>query len=281
MPRPFRQVDVFSAVPGRGNALAVIHDAAGLTDEDMAVVARWTNLSETVFLSAPTDPRADYRVRIWTTGGELPFAGHPTLGSAHAWLEAGGVPQNPEFVVQECGVGLVQVRCGERLAFAAPDLLRSGPVEPEVLTRVIGALRIRRDQVRASSWVDNGPGWVGIELASAAEVLAIDPDVPAMSGLKVTVVGQHDESSRETLGADVEVRAFYCDDRDYSEDPVTGSANAGLAQWLIGAGRLPETYVARQGTVLDRDGRIYVAADGDQVWVGGEVRTLVVGEISL
>lgn len=277
----FTQVDVFTSVPLLGNPLAVIHDADGLDDEQMAAIARWTNLSETTFLCAPTHARADYRVRIFTTGGELPFAGHPTLGSAYAWLEAGGVPARPDVVVQECGVGLVEVRRGERLAFAAPPLLRSGPVEPEHLARIAHGLRLDPDDIVSSAWIDNGPGWVGIELASAASVLGVEPDPSRCAGLKVGLVGRYgaDDGAREDR--DVEVRAFYADGRDFGEDPVTGSLNAGIAQWLIGEGRLPASYVAGQGARRHRDGRVHIEAVDGQVWVGGDAVTVIRGDLGL
>ncbi len=192
---PFRQVDVFSAEPWLGNPLAVVHDADELTDEQMARFARWTNLSETTFLCAPTDPGADYRVRIWTTGGELPFAGHPTIGSAHAWLEAGGVPRG-DVIVQECGAGLVDVRRSPRLGFAAPPLRRSGPVDADLRARITRALGVSDSSVEDMAWIDNGPGWVGVDLGSARAVLDVVPDIAAFTDLKVTVLGRWDERAR-------------------------------------------------------------------------------------
>lgn len=278
---PFTQVDVFGSSPCAGNPLAVVHDADGLSDEQMARFARWTNLSETVFLCPPTTDEADYRVRIWTTGGELPFAGHPTLGSAHAWLAAGGRPRRDGVLVQECGVGLVPVRREEVLAFAAPDLLRSGPVAHDLRDRVLTALGLAEELVRNVAWVDNGPGWIGVECDSAATVLTITPDIARFGGLKLTVAGRHTEQDARRLGTDVEVRAFFADGRDFAEDPVTGSANAGLAQWLIGAGRLPASYVARQGTAIGFDGRVRIESRGDSVWVGGTTQTVIRGEVDL
>lgn len=278
-PRRFSQVDVFSAHGLRGNPLAVVHDAEGVDEETMAQFARWTNLSETTFLLPPTDPSADYRVRIFTTGGELPFAGHPTLGSAHAWLEAGGAPREPGQVVQECGVGLVTVRRGERLAFAAPTLLRSGDVEPDRTTEILAALDLDPDRVLGMAWVDNGPGWVGIELASADEVLEVEPVVALAGSLKVGLVGRW--ADPDAAGKDVEVRAFYGDGTDVFEDPVTGSLNAGLAQWLIGSGRLPDRYVAGQGARRHRDGRVHVERRDGQIWVGGDTVTTVSGAVTL
>lgn len=277
---PFRQVDVFSAEPWLGNPLAVVHDADGVTDAQMADFARWTNLSETTFLCAPTDPRADYRVRIWTTGGELPFAGHPTIGSAHAWLEAGGAPQG-ETIVQECGAGLVEVRRSPRLGFAAPPLRRSGDVDPELRARITTALGIGEEDVHTMAWVDNGPGWVGVDLGEAQAVVDLVPAIAAFTDLKVCVLGRWDAASAAELGADVEVRAFFADGSDFAEDPVTGSANAGLAQWLIGTGSLPDAYVARQGSVIGRDGRVHVEAADGQVWVSGDAVTRIEGRVDL
>ena len=277
---PFRQVDVFSAEPWLGNPLAVVHDADDLSDEQMARFARWTNLSETTFLCAPTDSRADYRVRIWTTGGELPFAGHPTIGSAHAWLEAGGVARG-DVLVQECGAGLVDVRRSPRLGFAAPALRRSGPVDPDLQARVVAALAVDESVVQDMAWIDNGPGWIGVDLGSADLVVDLVPDIAAFTDLKVTVLGRWSPAETAEVGADVEVRAFYADGRDFGEDPVTGSANAGLAQWLIGAGALPSAYTARQGSVIGREGRVRIEADSGQVWVSGDAVTRILGEVDL
>ncbi|MCA5894817.1 PhzF family phenazine biosynthesis protein [Isoptericola sp. NEAU-Y5] len=280
--RPFRQVDVFASGPLTGNPLAVVHDADDLTDDQMAAFARWTNLSETTFLLAPTDPAADYRVRIWTPSGELPFAGHPTLGSAHAWLEAGGVPQSADGegdVLQECGVGLVSVRRedGGRLAFAAPPLIRSGSVGPEDLARVARALRLTAADVVDAAWIDNGPGWVGARLRDAAAVLAVRPDPDALGDLKLGVVGP----TAPGEDAAVEVRAFFGERGAVVEDPVTGSLNAGLGQWLAGS-VLPTSYVASQGTALGRRGRVHVRRDADgEVWVGGAAVTTIQGTVAL
>lgn len=272
-----RLVDVFSERAFRGNALAVLHDADGMSDDEMLAVARWTNLSETTFLTAPTDPRADYGVRIWTIGGELPFAGHPTLGSAHAWLEAGGVPRTEGVVVQECAAGLVEVRRGaDRLAFAAPPLVRSGAVEGKELARVVAALGVAPADVVDAAWVDNGPGWLAVLLASPEAVLAAAPDPVLARGLKVGLAARYPAGSR-TDGVYLEVRAFFSDERDFGEDPVTGSLNAGLGQWLVPAGYAPEHYVAAQGTVLGREGRVHVDVEDGVVWVGGATHTLVDG----
>ncbi|NYD58714.1 PhzF family phenazine biosynthesis protein [Nocardioides marinisabuli] len=278
------QVDVFSTEPLLGNPVAVVHDADDLTTEQMAAFARWTNLSETTFLLRPTLPGADYRLRIFTPGEELPFAGHPTLGSAHAWLEAGGRPRG-ERVVQECGAGLVAVRRdGERLAFAAPPLVRSGPVDEADLARVRRALGVAPDEVVASAWVDNGPGWVAVLLRDADAVLGLRPDWSAFDDLEIGVVGAHAPGSETAL----EVRAF-CPGIGVPEDPVTGSLNAGLAQWLLGervlGERLASSYVAAQGTAIGRRGRVHVDrvgdGDDDEVWVGGATRTTITGELDL
>jgi len=219
-------------------------------------------------------------VRIWTVGGELPFAGHPTIGSAHAWLEAGGVPSG-DAVVQECGAGLVTVRRSPRLGFAAPPMRRSGEVDPDLRARIVRALAIEESAVVDMAWADNGPGWVGVDLGSAQAVLDVVPDIAAFADLKVTVLGRHDDARAAALGADVEVRAFYADGRDFGEDPVTGSANAALAQWLIGTGALPDSYVARQGSVIGRDGRVHIEAADGEVWVSGDAVTRIEGTVDL
>ncbi len=270
----FSQVDVFSREPVRGNPVAVVHDADGVTDEEMAAFARWTNLSETTFLLRPTDPRADYRLRIFTPGDELPFAGHPTLGSAHAWLEAGGVPAGRD-AVQECGAGLVTIRRGEVLAFQAPPLTRSGAVDDADRDAIATALRLSRDDLLDAEWIDNGPGWVGVLLRDAQTVLGLRPEWAAFGDLKIGVVGAYAAGGP----ADVEVRAF-CPQYGIPEDPVTGSLNAGLGQWLAGD-RLPASYVASQGTVLQRAGRVHVSLVDGEVWVGGETRTTVAGSVEL
>lgn len=273
--RRFRQLDVFASVALQGNPLAVVIDGDGLDEDRMAAFARWTNLSETTFLLSPTDPAADYRVRIFTPGGELPFAGHPTLGSCHAWLGAGGVPRS-EQAVQQCKAGLVRIRRdGSRLAFAAPPLRRTGPVAADLIERIARGLGIAPAAVREAQWVDNGPGWVAVMLGSRDEVLALRPDYPALEGIKLGVVAPWHGGE-----AQFEVRAFVGASPGY-EDPVTGSLNASLAQWLIGAGLAPERYVASQGTVMRRAGRVHLAREGDTVWVGGEVAACVDGTVSL
>ncbi|MBV8469484.1 MAG: PhzF family phenazine biosynthesis protein [Burkholderiaceae bacterium] len=274
--RRFVQVDVFTAEPLKGNPLAVVIDGAGLSDAQMAAFARWTNLSETTFLLPPTDPAADYLVRIFTPGGELPFAGHPTLGSAHAWLASGGDPKRPGDVVQQCGVGLVRVRRdGARLAFAAPPLRRSGPA-PELRAQVARALQLPEPDLLDVVWVDNGPGWTAARLADAAAVLALRPDFAAMSGLKLGVVGPYAPRGE----ADFEVRAFV-PSLSVPEDPVTGSLNAGLALWMQAAGLAPARYVAAQGAALGRAGRIHVARQGEDTWIGGDVSPLIHGQVRL
>jgi PhzF family phenazine biosynthesis protein len=268
-----RQIDVFASAPLGGNPVAVVHDADDLTDGQMAAFARWTNLSETTFLLTPTAPGADYRVRIFTPAGELPFAGHPTLGTAHAWLEAGGTPTG-DVVRQECGIGLVPVRLtDDRLTFAAPPLTRSGAPSSAELAQACAGLGITPDDVADASWLDNGPHWLGLRLPSARAVLALEADYPTLDGLYVGVVGPWADDAAAPGDADVEVRAFI-DDR---EDPVTGSLNAGIGQWLAG-GALPASYVASQGTALRRRGRVHVASDdAGQVWVGGATTTVVTG----
>lgn len=270
----FSQVDVFSSEPLRGNPVAVVHGADGVSDDEMAAFARWTNLSETTFLLAPTDRAADYRLRIFTPGDELPFAGHPTLGSAHAWLEAGGVPQGRDLV-QECGAGLVTIRRDEILSFQAPPLARSGPVSEEDLDAIAVALRLTRADLLDAQWIDNGPGWVGVLLRDAQTVLDLRPEWAAFGDLKIGVVGTHPAGGP----ADVEVRAF-CPQYGAPEDPVTGSLNAGIGQWLAGT-TLPTSYVAAQGTVLQRSGRVHVSLVEGEIWVGGETRTTVAGSVDL
>jgi PhzF family phenazine biosynthesis protein len=275
--RQFTQVDVFTERALLGNPLAVVHDAQGLSDEQMSAFARWTNLSETTFLLPPTDPAADYRVRIFTPHRELPFAGHPTLGSCHAWLEAGGVARAAGEVVQQCAAGLIRVRrSGARLAFAAPPCVRTGPLEDELLGRIVAALKIDRRDVLDHQWVDNGPGWSAVRLASAEAVLALAPDWAALRGIKLGVVGAHPAGSE----AQFEVRALIGEGPGY-EDPVTGSLNASLAQWLIGSGVAPDTYVAAQGTRLARAGRVHLVREAGTVWVGGGSVSCVRGELVL
>jgi PhzF family phenazine biosynthesis protein len=273
----FSQVDVFSSEPLLGNPVAVVHDAEGLTEDQMARFASWTNLSETTYLLPATDPAADYRLRIFTPDRELPFAGHPTLGSAHAWLEAGGEPRNEDELVQECGAGLVRIRRGDRLSFEAPPLLRSGPVDAGDRSRLAAALRVSESEIVDVAWVDNGPGWVACLLESAQAVLDCRPDYAAFGDLEVGIVGPYADPSQ--VGAEVEVRAFV-PSMGIGEDPVTGSLNAGIAQWLAGD-RLPTSYVASQGTAVGRRGRVHIERSGDTVWVGGDALTTITGQVRL
>ena len=272
----FAQVDVFTDTPLRGNPVAVVFDAAGLSTAEMQAFCDWTNLSEATFLLPSTDPKADYAVRIFSPGRELPFAGHPTLGTCHAWLEAGGRPRSESVVIQQCGAGLVQIRRDrDALAFAAPELRRSDPLSPEQLDRVVAALQIDPGDVVDHRWCYNGPGWQGILLASAEQVLAVRPRADLMAGLDVGIAGPHLPDGP----ADLEVRAFFTAGAGaVSEDPVTGSLNAALGQWLIPAGRMPRRYIARQGTALGRDGRVTVDFDGTTTWVGGRTLSVLSGD---
>lgn len=272
----FSQVNVFSADPLSGNPLAVVHGAGHLDEAQMAALARWTNLSETTFLLPPTNPEADYYVRIFTPGRELPFAGHPTLGSCHAWLSAGGKSRTRGVVVQQCGVGLVHVRYDDsRLEFAAPPLIRTGPLDAEVLGKIVKALALAPSDIVQHQWVDNGPGWCAVMLRSARQVLSLKPDWVSLDPLKLGVVGPHSPDHDATF----EVRAFV--GGGGYEDPVTGSLNASLAQWLMGAGLAKSSYVAAQGTALKRAGRVYLRRAGDEVWVGGDVVDVIRGELKV
>ncbi|NML48514.1 PhzF family phenazine biosynthesis protein [Ramlibacter sp. G-1-2-2] len=283
--RLFKQVDVFTAVPYLGNPVAVVLDAQGLATEEMQQFTRWTNLSEATFLLPPTHPEADYRVRIFYPSAELPFAGHPTLGSCHAWLEAGGKPKG-EYVVQECGVGLVKLkRDGSRLAFAAPPLRRGGPLDDSDVDLIARGLGVPRSDIVAHAWCDNGPKWRGVMLKSAEQVLALKPDGAVLAGLDVGVIGPRGKVGVVApRGNDCafEVRAFFPANNGMGEDPVTGSLNAALAQWLIAAGMAPERYIASQGTVLGRAGRVHIERDAQgEIWVGGASVTCVDGSVRL
>lgn len=274
----FKQIDVFTAVPYRGNPLAVVMDGDGLSTEEMQRFANWTNLSETTFILPPTDPAADYRVRIFTTDVELPFAGHPTIGTCHAWLEAGGTAKADGVVVQECGAGLITLRNADRLAFAAPPLDRSGPVDDADLDDVCAVLGIDRSAVVDAAWADNGPGWIAVQLVDAEAVLALEPNMTARSTYKIGVVGTHPTGS----DAAIEVRAlFKMGDSPGAEDPVTGSLNAALAQWLLANGTLSSPYVAIQGTAIGRDGRVFVEEADGEIWIGGAAVTCVDGQVEL
>ncbi len=303
--RPFKQVDVFTATPYLGNPLAVVLDGTGLSDEQMQSFARWTHLSETTFVLPPTHPEADYRVRIFTPTTELPFAGHPTLGTCHAWLAAGGAPQSSEVIVQECQVGLVRIRHqGARLAFAAPPLKRSAP-SAERLTQVLAALGLQAHQLKAAQLLDTGPVWLGLLLDNMDTVLGLTPDHAALKNLgqKVGVAAADTAQAAPVLIArssqearafvdhkndqpihpapDLEVRAFAAPS-GIDEDPVTGSLNASLAQWLIADGLMPERYLAAQGTCLERAGRVHIERDASgQVWIGGAVVSCIEGYVTL
>jgi PhzF family phenazine biosynthesis protein len=273
----FHQVDVFTTQPLRGNPLAVVVGADSLDDNQMAAFANWTNLSETTFLLRPTSDVADYRVRIFTPQRELPFAGHPTLGTCHVWLASGASAKNKE-IVQQCDIGLVRIRRSpDRLFFAAPDLLRTGEVEPELLDRVIKGLGLARDAAIGANWVDNGPGWLAVLVRSRDDVMSIKPDYAILAGLRVGVIGAWDRN-KDGPDAQFEVRAFTSGGY---EDPVTGSLNAGLAQWLIDKGIAPSSYVASQGSALRRMGRVHVEKIGADIWIGGAVTSCITGTLTL
>ena len=285
MQRHFAQVDVFTATPYLGNPVAVVLDGTGLSTEAMQAFTDWTHLSEATFVLPPTQAGADYALRIFCPGRELPFAGHPTLGSCHAWLDAGGMPQGAE-VVQECAVGLVRIRRdGQRLAFAAPPLRRSGPLPEDEVLRIAQGLGLARQDILHHAWCDNGPQWRGVMLASAQQVLALQPNAQILAGMEVGVVAPLDQASQQSTNGPAEafeVRAFFPGHGGLTEDPVTGSLNAALGQWLIGAGLAPTHYVARQGTALGRAGRVHVQQDAQgQVWVGGESVVCIKGQVTL
>ena len=275
---PFSQIDVFTSELTLGNPVAVVHGADGLDIEQMEAFARWTNLSETTFLLAPTDDAADYRVRIFTPVGELPFAGHPTLGSARAWLDRGGVPHSREHIVQECGAGLVRIRqAGGRLAFAAPPLIRSDKLDATEISLIATALHLDPDTVVAGQRTDNGPGWVALLLTDAETVLAVEPPRTAVGEFsKIGLIGPH----RTGSDAIFEVRAL-TSKNPLGEDPVTGSLNAGIAQWLIPAGKAPRSYIAAQGTRMQRRGRIHIEQVDEDIWVGGHTVSGVTGTLSV
>ncbi len=284
--RPFKQVDVFTARPYYGNPLAVVLDGSGLSTEEMQHFTNWTNLSECTFVLPPTDVAADYKVRIFCPGRELPFAGHPTLGTAHAWLQAGGKPKS-EFIVQECGIGLVKIKPdGAKLAFAAPPLIKSGPLPEADVALIARGLGVARSDIVAHAWCDNGPNWRGVLLKSAEQVLALKPDAAVLAGLDIGVVGPRGKvgvigSQQDGGDTHFEVRAFFPGNNGMAEDPVTGSLNAGVAQWLIGAGIAPPNYVAAQGTALGCAGRVHVNSVGADIWIGGESVTCVEGQVLL
>ena len=276
MKRGFQLVDVFGQAPGSGNALAVISDCDGLTTDEMQNITRWLNLSETAFLLPPTVSGADYRVRIFTLEREMPFAGHPTLGTCHAWLSAGNKPRNPSEIVQECGVGLVRIRNTDKtLAFAAPPLIRGGAVDEPRLAEIAKFLGIARPRIVDAQWADNGPGWIVVLLESAAAVLQLDPPRSHHERLDLGVVGPYPAGSPTAF----ELRAFLTDHLgSVREDPVTGSLNASTAQWLVASSRASLPYIASQGTRVGRSGRIYITAgEQGEIWVGGHTTTLFSG----
>ncbi len=286
--RSIKQVDVFTARPYYGNPLAVVLDGTGLSAAEMQHFTNWTNLSECTFVLPPTHAQADYQVRIFCPGRELPFAGHPTLGTCHAWLEAGGKPK-AQHIVQECGVGLVKIKrdaASGRLAFAAPPLIKSGPLDEADVALIARGLKIERSDIIAHAWCDNGPNWRGVMLQSAEQVLALKPDSAILAGLDIGVVGPRGkvgvvgvQSSGEQT--QFEVRAFFPGNNGMAEDPVTGSLNAAVAQWLIGAGLAPTRYIAAQGTAMARAGRVHVEQDGPDIWIGGASVTCIDGKVSL
>jgi len=266
----FTQVDVFSAEPFRGNPVAVVHGADDFSDADMATLARWTNLSETCFLLEPRDPRADYRVRIFSSLREMPFAGHPTLGTCHAWLSAGGVPRST-MVMQECAIGLIPVRAvDDELAFEAPPLVRAGAVDEALVEQILAVFRLHRSEVRHAEWVDNGAGWLALMLNDDSRLLALKPDLTSLHGLPVGLIAPSQGD------AAYEVRAFVGGDA-MPEDPATGSLNAGIARWLIETGMAPSSFIIAQGTAIGRHGRIRVQALDGKIWIGGVCVTRVDG----
>jgi PhzF family phenazine biosynthesis protein len=276
MLRQFRQVDVFTEVPYQGNPLAVVLGADGLSTDQMQQFANWANLSETTFVLEPDAGLADYRVRIFTPSQELPFAGHPTLGTCHAWLEAGGSPRTRGQMIQQCGAGLVTVSADDHgLKFAAPPLVRSGPVDEDLAQHVADILRISRAEIVDLQWADNGPGWIAVLLATADAVLAV---TPGATDLDIGIAGPYPPGGPAAF----EVRAFLPKNGATDEDPVTGSLNASVAQWLLASGRAQAPYLTRQGTVLGRNGRVRISTDADgQVWVGGGTVTCVSGTVDL
>ena len=279
MQRRFAQVDVFTDQILLGNPLAVVIDGGELSTEQMQQFASWTNLSETTFLLPPTSADADYAVRIFDPNREMPFAGHPTLGSCHVWLNTGGKPKRSEVIIQECAVGLVEVRPMEGgLAFAAPPLIRDGPVERDLASVVIEVLGLAPEDVIETRWIDNGPGWIGVLLADADAVLALEPDFGRHHNLDIGVAGHYPPGAE----AAIEVRAFFRAEGSAAEDPVTGSLNAGFARWLLESRRLQTPYIASQGTRLGRRGRVYLEEDDHgTIWVGGRIAPCIAGHVDL
>jgi PhzF family phenazine biosynthesis protein len=274
--RPFAQVDVFTNVPLLGNPVAVVLDGSGLTTEQMQTFTNWTNLSEATFVGPPTSADADYAVRIFCPGRELPFAGHPTLGTCHAWLEAGGVPRG-DVVVQECGAGLVRIQRGEggRLAFAAPPRLRSGPLSDDDVAVLVAGLGLTSSDVVAHQWCDNGPGWRALLLSSTDVLHSVKLDPALIEEFDIGLVAP------STGDVDFEVRALFPGNNGITEDPVTGSLNAAIGQWFKEAGIVTSSYTALQGTVLGRRGIVSVDYDGDDVWIGGNCVSVINGSVTL
>jgi PhzF family phenazine biosynthesis protein len=269
-------VDVFGVNQFSGNPVAVVLDSEDLTDEELRKFSVWTNLSECTFVLPPTSPDADYKVRIFSLSTELPFAGHPTLGTARAWLDAGGVPRKSNLVIQECEAGLIPIRIEDNyLAFVSPPRFRSGSVAPVYLKSVIEILGIRREQVLDSEWLDNGPGWVGLLLDSAETVLHLRPNASAHPGRwDIGVVAKQNDGS----DAAIVVRAFFTEGHEpLREDPITGSLNASVAEWLIGNGTVTAPYIASQGTAMGRDGRVLVSEEEGKIWVGGRADVVLSG----
>lgn len=265
-------LDVFASGPLSGNPLAVVRGGEALSSEAMLALTRWLGFSETTFLLPPTDPKADYRVRIFYPAGELPFAGHPTLGTARAWLATGGVPQVSGTIVQECGIGLVDVReDGERLAFRAPPLRMSGPLSEEERAEAIAIAGVDPREVVDAVHANNGPNWKLLILRSARAVLAAQPAARAPVPTDVGLVGPHPAGSPMQF----EVRAFFADATGrLAEDPVTGSLNAAIAQALVARGGAGQGYVAGQGRNVGADGRVHVDVTVDGIWIGGKAVVL-------
>jgi PhzF family phenazine biosynthesis protein len=282
--RSLKQVDVFTSVPYLGNPVAVVVGADDINSEVMQAFANWTNLSETTFLLEPTDPSADYRVRIFTPGAELPFAGHPTIGTCHAWLEVGGVPKSEGKIIQECELGLIELRNDGRISFAAPDPIRSGPVDAHDIATAAAVLQLDPNEVVDAQWCDNGPGWMALLLKDGETVRNIECNFPAGKPEGIGVVGPHTLGVAGLGGAggtDLEIRAFFSANGNPAEDPVTGSLNAAVAQWLLKAGHINGPYIAAQGTAIGRAGRIYINEADDEVWVGGDAITCIEGLVDL
>lgn len=277
--RRFIQCDVFSPVPTQGNALAVVVEAEGLSDAVFKRFAAWTNLAETTFLLPPADPAADYKVRIFTPSREMPFAGHPTLGSCAAWLHSGGVPKEDGVVRQECGVGIVDIDIsGEQFAFAAPPTTSASLPEAQ-RGAILEALDIAADDVLHAATLDNGPVWQVLHLKSAERVLAVDASRvkwPAFDA--IGLIGAHPAGAE----CEYEVRML-APSSGMSEDPITGSLNAAIACWMQAEDRLPQPVTVAQGTKIDRHGRVAIRPQGDggRILIGGDTHVVVDGTVIL